>query len=111
MKFKRYPSLARAAEALKKRGFTDEFTWKKDSLNLKHHESERLYDPSEVAIVEYHRFLSKNDYQNRITIVFALETIDKLRGMLVASYNAYGKVKLLEFMDKVKIKSRKKNVL
>jgi hypothetical protein len=109
MKFRRYPSLARAAEALKKRGFTDQFTLKKDFL--KHHESERLYHPSEIAIVEYHRFLSKDSYQNRITIVFALETIDKLRGILVASYNAYGKVNLLEFMDKVKIKSKKESTL
>lgn len=107
MKFKRYPSLARAAEALKKRGFSEQFMLKGN--RLKHQQSDRLYDPSEVAIVEYHRFLPKERHHNRISIVFALETFDELRGLLVATYNAYGKVNLLEFMDKVKIKSKREN--
>ena len=109
MRFKRYPSLARAAEALKRRGFSEQFSLKGN--RLKHKQSNRLYDPSEVAIVEYHRFLPRETHHDRISIVFALETIDQLRGLLVETYNAYGKVNLLEFMDKVKIKSRKENAI
>lgn len=74
-------------------------------------ESDREYPPAEVAIVEFHRFFPKDHNPNRISIVFALETMDKIRGLLVATYNAYGKVNLLEFMDKVKIKSRQGNAV
>lgn len=108
MNFKKYPSLSRAAAALTKRGFADHFKF--EDRRLKHRESGRLYEPNEVAIVEYHRFTPKKPETGKTSIVFALETFDQIRGLLVASYQAYGKVHLLEFMDRVKIKSRKRNV-
>lgn len=109
MRFKKYPSLARAAEALKKRGFTEQF--KLIGNRIKHLQTNRLYDPGEVAIVEYHRFLPEEKHYDRTSIVFALETIEtNISGLLVSTYNTYGKVNLLEFMDKVKIKSREGNM-
>lgn len=105
MKFKKYPSLTRAADALKKQGFTARFAL--DNRQLVQLNGNKVYQPEEVAIIEYHRFLPKDAHPGKVAIVFALETIDGIRGLLVDFYNAYGKINLLEFMDRVKIKSRK----
>jgi len=102
MRLKKYPSLERAAEALKNQGFTERFLLGKNCL--KNQSSGQLYDPAEVTIVEYHRFIPKN--LDCVTIVVALESLDETRGLLITTYNAYEKVKLLEFMDQVRIKSR-----
>lgn len=103
MNFRKYPSLARAAEALTKQGFSGRFILEKNYLMESN--SGRQYQPEEVAIVEYHRFFPKSPDNSQISIVFALEASDGTRGLLVSSYNAYGKVNLLEFMDRVKIKT------
>ncbi|MEZ4995052.1 MAG: hypothetical protein R2824_31825 [Saprospiraceae bacterium] len=106
MKLRKYPSLSRAADALSKQGFTARFALEDKQL-IQVNEG-RIYRPEDVAIVEYHRFLPEGTDIGKIAIVFALETIDGIKGLLVAFYNAYGKVNLLEFMDRVKIKARKK---
>jgi hypothetical protein len=108
MKLRKYPSLSRAADALNKQGFTARFSL--EDQKLKQLNGNRIYQPEDVAIVEYHRFLPESPDISQVAIVFALETIDGLKGLLVAFYNAYGKVNLLEFMDRVKIKSRKKGL-
>lgn len=104
MKLRKYPTLARAADALSKQGFTARFAL--EDKKLRQVNGHRVYQPEDVAIVEYHRFISKNRDFGKVAIVFALETIDGIKGLLVAFYNAYGKVNVLEFMDRVKIKSR-----
>lgn len=109
MRFKKYPSLARAADALKKRGFIDQFILKGNTLL--HMETGKLFDTEDMAIVEYHRFFPRTPHRSEVSIIFALEGMDGSRGLLTASYNAYGKVNLLEFMDRVKIKSRKESTV
>lgn len=108
MKFRKYPSLARAAEALTKQGFSGRFALEKDGLIL---DESAQYDPEDVAIVAYYRFFPQDKDRNRVSIVFALEAVDGKKGLLVSSYNAYGKVNLLEFMDRVKIKSSTESVM
>lgn len=102
MKYTKYPSLARAAEALTKQGFLGRFTLEENCLK---NQDGKVYHPEEVAIVTYYRFFPKDSNRNRISIIFALETNDGYLGLLVSSYNAYEKVDLLEFMDRVKIKA------
>lgn len=104
MNFKKYPSLARAAEGLQKQGFTGQFILEGELL--RHRDTGQLYEPDEMVIVEYHRFLPKGPDRDRVSIIFALETLDGRCGLLVETYHAFGKVRLLEFMDRVKIKSR-----
>lgn len=109
MKLRRYPSLSQAASSLKKKGYSERFIFENNAL--KHKRSGRIYNAEAIAIVEYHRFFPKhtqNDDSSKVSIVFALETSDGLRGLLSTSYHLYGKVCLLEFMDSVKIKYRNK---
>lgn len=108
MKFRKYPSLARAAEALAKRGFSGRFLLDKNCLV--EDKSGKQYEPEEVTIVEYHRFFPKSPDNSCISIIFALEAVDGVKGLLISTYDAYCKVDLLKFMDGVKIKMSTSNI-
>mgnify|MGYP005670529871 CR=1 FL=1 len=71
MKLRKYPTLARAADALSKQGFTARFAL--EDKKLRQVNGHRVYQPEDVAIVEYHRFISKNRDFGKVAIVFALE--------------------------------------
>lgn len=104
MKFPKYPSLERAAEALKKQGFTSRF--KLEGNRLRNLNNERLYGPEQVAIVEYHRF-TESDAKQSTSIIFAVETEQGQRGLVVAQYaSTYDDIRLLRFMDRARIKSK-----
>lgn len=103
MKIPKYPSLERAAEVLKNQGFTTRFQM--TGNRLRNLTNDRLYGPKEVSIVEYHRFRTEDTEENT-HIIFALETADGHRGLIASQYDSYRDVRLLKFMDRVKVKAR-----
>ena len=105
MKLNRYTTVVHAVEALKKRGFTGEFKLDAESNRMRNLKSGKHYQPEDMKIVEYHRFEGVSNPSD-MSIVFAIESNDGNKGIIVSSYGMYADMELIEFMDKVKIKER-----
>lgn len=106
MKLNKYTTVVHAIEALKKRGYRDEFKFSNGIL--KNLNNGKTYTPEELSIVEYHRYEGISNPSD-MSIVFAVEGNDGCKGTVVSSYGMYADMTLVEFMDKVKIKSRAKD--
>ena len=105
MKLNRYTTVAHAVEALKQRGFTAEFKLNAETHRMRSLESGKSYAPKDMKIVEYHRFEGMSNPSD-MSIVFAVEVADGSKGVIISSYGMYADMKLIEFIDKVKIKER-----
>ena len=104
MKLNRYTSVAHATQALLQRGFKDEFKLKREGL-MKNLKNDKIYEPDDMWIVEYHRFEGMSNPSD-MSIVFAVEASDGRKGVIISSYGTYANMDLVEFMDQVKIKER-----
>ncbi len=104
MRLNQYTSVAHATQALRKRGFKDDFKLegKKWMRNLSNN---KKYKSSDMSIVEYHRFEGMSNPSD-LSILFAVETHGGDKGIIVSSYGMYADMDLVEFMDKVKVKAR-----
>jgi hypothetical protein len=98
----RYPNMLQALSKLRRRGFQDEF--KLEGHQLKNLRNGQSYQPHQLLIVEHHRFEGMSNPSD-MSILFALETEDGRKGTIVSSYGPYADLKLVDFLDKVKIKS------
>ncbi|MCO6492036.1 MAG: hypothetical protein J5I98_26705 [Phaeodactylibacter sp.] len=105
MKLNRYTTVAHAVEALKKRGYTEEFKLIAGSGTMKNLKSGKSYRPDEMKIIEYHRFEGMSNPSD-MSIVFAIELNDGSKGIIISSYGMYADMSLVEFLDKVKIKEQ-----
>ncbi|NBC09925.1 MAG: phosphoribosylpyrophosphate synthetase [Bacteroidetes bacterium] len=102
MKLNRYTSVAHATQGLRQRGFKDEFKLE-GPHQMKNLNTGDMYSPGDMTIVEYHRFEGMSNPSD-MSIVFAVEAEDGRKGTIISTYGAYANMKLVEFMDKVKIK-------
>lgn len=102
MKLNRYTSVAHATQGLRRRGFKDEFKLL-DERTMENLQNGARYKPEQMSIVEYHRFEGMSNPSD-MSIVFAVESNDGRKGVIISSYGTYANIKLVEFMDKVKIK-------
>jgi hypothetical protein len=98
----RYPNMLQALAKLKKRGFKDEFRF--EDHRLKNLSNGAAYLQNQLMIVEHHRFEGMSNPSD-MSILLALETEDGRKGTIVSSYGPYADLKLVDFLDKVKIKS------
>ena len=105
MKINRYTTVVHAVEGLKQRGYITEFKLDKESNRMQSLKSKKFYRPADMEIVEYHRFEGISNPSD-MSIVFAIETNDGNKGIVVSTYGMYAEMKMVEFMDKVKIKER-----
>lgn len=103
MDLKKYSSLSEATDKLKKMGYTDNFGYCNGKLQSL--ENERLYDPGDLAIVEYHRFPRESNPADA-AVLFVIETKQGNKGTFVSTQGLYAETEVLEFMDKVPIKNR-----
>ncbi|MDX1666286.1 MAG: hypothetical protein R3350_03610 [Saprospiraceae bacterium] len=105
MKLNRYNSVSDASKALKERGYTDEFKLEGNG-KMRNLSNGNTYGTQDLKIVEYHRFEGKSNPSD-MSIVFAVEATDNnSKGIVISSYGPYADLKLVEFMDKVKVKDR-----
>jgi hypothetical protein len=79
-------SEAPAITALEHRGFTAEFTIRDGRLRVTH--TERSFRPEDVRIRDYYRFEGTSDPDD-MSVVYALETSDGTRGVLVDAFGSY----------------------
>ena len=89
---------------LKTRGFNKTFELKDNKLSCI--QSNKDYTQKDLKIVEYHRVNGKKN-QPESRIIFALECSDGTKGCLNLMLNNLNGMKLLIFMDKVKIQKSK----
>ncbi|MFN7119800.1 MAG: phosphoribosylpyrophosphate synthetase [Saprospiraceae bacterium] len=97
----RYPSMVIALNDLQKRGYDCDFQMSGNSIKCLN--SNKLYQAQDMTIVEYHRFEGISNPDD-MSIVFVVECNDGAKGTVVSAYGTYADIKLLDFMDKVKIK-------
>ena len=81
-----YKTMAEAVETLRERGFAADFAVSKESGQAT--AGGRTFKSDELAIVEHHRFEGMSDPDDS-SVVYALETSDGLKGILVDAYGAY----------------------
>ena len=100
MEVNSYDSLSQAINGLKKRGYTNEYTL--DGEQVCSIETKMCMRPEEMTIVEYHRFEGASDPSD-MAVVYAVETKDGDKGIIVDAYGAYSSQRLAMFLKKVKM--------
>lgn len=103
MKLTTYRTLVEALKKLEAAGFTEIFKFTHGKLMCLN--THNTYRHDELQIVEIHRFEGASNPSD-MSVVFALQCSDGQKGTVISSYGAVADVKLLEFMDKVKILDR-----
>lgn len=88
-----------AMNKLQSDGYTENFIATEKGLEAP--SSEKLYIPSEVKINNFYRFEGESDPADN-AIVYAIETNDGIKGMLVDSYGgAYANQQVSKFITEV----------
>jgi hypothetical protein len=93
-----------ALEALRGQGFTASFVVKDGALRPGN--GSRTYRPGEVTIREYRRFEGTSDPDD-MSIVYAIETADGVKGTLVDAFGVYASPGVTAFMEQVEIERNK----
>lgn len=96
-----YDTLLEAVNDLKKRGFTYDFTERKEKLYCE--EKNCDFDPNEFEIVEFYRFEGVSDPEDS-SIVYAIKS-DKnnIKGYLVNAFGAYSDTASSQIVSKIKM--------
>lgn len=98
MSTNQYESLLEALEDLARRGFTESFLLVEGGLRAAG--SGRVYRPAEMAIVEHHRFEGESNPDD-MSVVYAVECRDGVRGVVVDAFGAYATPGLGNFLKNV----------
>ncbi len=99
-----YDTLSQATDDLKKRGFTLDFDLKGDHLHCLQNQSLRL-QPEDFEITEFHRFEGDSNPSD-MSVVYALESRNGDKGLLVDAYGAYADDYSPEMIKKLDIRGR-----
>ncbi|HEY1038544.1 MAG TPA: hypothetical protein VGF30_04020 [Bacteroidia bacterium] len=79
-------------------GYTENFVAKEKGLEAP--TTKKIYTPEEVKIANFYRFEGESDPADN-AIVYAIETSDGVKGVLVDSYGAYANRKVSQFITDV----------
>ena len=93
-------SLVNVENQLKKDGFTQDFTVRDGRLQTIGNDSAKSYAPDEVTIVDFYRFEGDSDPDD-MSILYALETTDGVRGTISSAFGTYGYTDALQFLKQV----------
>ncbi|AIZ62709.1 hypothetical protein PK28_01650 [Hymenobacter sp. DG25B] len=93
-------SLINVENRLNKEGFTADFRVTDGRLHTISEESAKSYAPDEVTIVDFYRFEGESNPDD-MSILYALETADGVRGTISSAYGTYGDSDALEFLKQV----------
>lgn len=91
-------TLAECMTLLKKEGYTKDFQI--TERGLKAMDDDRLYQAEEVKIANFYRFEGETD-PGDMSILYAIETNDGVKGTLSDAYGHYASGKVTEFFEKV----------
>ncbi len=93
-----YTTMVGAVNDLIKKGYTHNFTINDEDKLVEG--SEYHFYPFEVELHEFHRF-EGNTNPSDMSIVYAVQTINGFKGIVVDSFGAQGSEKVASFMNKV----------
>ena len=99
MENNKYVNLVEATNGLQKRGFDSDFDVAMNCC-LMDRKSDKIYQPEEVKIVEYHRLEAMTNPQDD-AIIYALETKDGKKGMLIDAYGSNASARISDFLKKI----------
>lgn len=97
-----YRSVEEVLAALADRGYVANFEYLKQGFTQV--ETGRTFTPDELTIVEHHRFEGVSDPDDE-SIVYAIESGDGIRGVLVDAFGTYANPDLSEFLRNVRTAS------
>jgi hypothetical protein len=105
MSLNRYDTMIDAIADLRSNGYLYSFAFREGMMKCL--ETGKFYQANEILIIEYHRFEGMSNPGDS-SVIFAVECTDGVFGTIVSSYGVYADPKLLNFLNKVKIKNRNK---
>lgn len=97
----KYSNLRQATEHLTKIGYAGKFRF--DNQVMRELRSSQIYMPSDLSIIEYHRFKGIANPGNT-TVIFALESKGGIKGTLILKQGRAANMELIAFMDKVPVR-------
>lgn len=98
-----YETLSQATADLQKRGYTFDFNLKGDSLLDTEHD--KNYGPDTFKVVEVYRFEGMTN-PGDASVVYAIETHDGIKGVLIDAYGVYADSLSREMVDKLSYAGR-----
>ena len=98
-------TLSQCMNSLKEHGFNEEFIVTEKGLTSK--EDQKSYSPDEVQIVDFYRFEGESNPSDS-AILYAIETNDGSKGILVDAYGVYADDIVTNFIGAVE-EIQKKN--
>ena len=101
MSAKRYTNMVETIEELKKSGFTANFEFLDQTF--RDVDTGRTFKADELTIVEHYRFEGASDPDD-MSVVYAIESDDGLKGIVADAFGLYANPDLGEFLEKVKIR-------
>src|SRR4030095_2364982 len=91
-----YDTVSQAVNGLKERGYTLDFNLKSNSLECQG----QKYNPKDFEITEFHRFEGSSDPGDE-AIVYAIESTNGQKGVLVNGFGVYSEPLSDEMMKKL----------
>lgn len=98
-----FSTLSEALDAARKDGYTASF--KIDGDRLRCLETDRMYGPADMTIVNHHRFEGVSNPDD-MSVLYLLECSDGTKGAIVDAYGTYAAAGLDEFIKKVPLDER-----
>lgn len=92
-----YETVSEAVAGLQKRGFTADFTQKKNGISFK----DNHLSPDEFEIVEFYRFEGNSDPADE-AVVYAIESSKGVKGILVNGYGISSEELTNDMTEKLK---------
>ena len=99
-----YTNVVEAIEGLRTRGFTANFEFLDHTF--RDVESGRTFRADELTIVEHFRFEGASDPDD-MSVVYAIESIDGLKGVIADAFGLYADADLGGFLETVEIREGK----
>lgn len=96
-----YQTLSEATNGLRERGYTLDFNLKENCIRC--HTEDLELSPEDFEVVEVHRFEGMSNPDDN-SIVYAIESTDGLKGVLVNAYGVYADEASDEIIAKLNIK-------
>jgi hypothetical protein len=99
-------TLASCLNKIVKDGYTQNFTVTEDGSHLRSLETEKLYKPEDVHIINFFRFEGASDPSDS-AILYVVETNDGEKGSLTDAYGMYADANIDKFIKEVEVISKK----
>ena len=99
---KTYTTLSEATDDLKQRGYTEDFSLQPHALASSRKKME--LHPEEFEVVEVHRFEGMSSTDDS-AVVFAIESKDGTKGILIDAYGTYSEEITPEMAKKLRMHS------